>query len=194
MEVILQENYPSLGYVGDRVNVRRGFARNFLIPRGMAVEVGSRNAKLLQHKLSGINAKKAKLKLEAEKLASDLSQVALDFVMKLGTQGKSFGAVTLRDVELALEQKSFKLERRQLRLSEAIKAPGNYELHVKLHSEVSLSLPIKVSAEKAAVSSEERKEKGRGRGRGRSKADQETTAPESEEVQAAADASDSNQD
>lgn len=161
MEVILQENYPSLGYVGDRVKVRRGFARNYLLPRGIAVEAGSSNARLLAHRLSGINSKKAKLKSEAEQLAAQLAEVSLDFVMKLGTHGKSFGAVTLRDIELFLEQKNFKLERKQLRLNEAIKAPGNYVLHVKLHSEVGLDLPVKVTAEKVAPAAGSEQESGR---------------------------------
>lgn len=195
MEVILQENYPSLGYVGDRVKVRRGFARNYLLPRGIAVEAGSSNARLLSHKLSGINAKKAKLKAEAEQLAASLSQVSLDFVMKLGTQGKSFGAVTLRDIEIQLEQKSFKLERKQLRLSEAIKAPGSYILHVKLHSEVSLDLPIKVTAEKPSVQAASQEHKGgRGKRRGKDKAQHDEEAPASQETAVTEDSEQTNQE
>jgi len=181
MEVILKQDFPSLGYVGERVSVRRGYARNYLVPRGIAVEVASHNARLLAHKVAGINAHRARLKKVAEDLASQLSSVKLDFVMKLGTQGKSFGAVTLKDIELALEARGFKLDRRQLRLAEAIKAPGEYEVGVKLHSEVSLSIPVLVTAEKPPVveaaagegkdAQHAGREKGRRRGRSRAHAE-----------------------
>lgn len=151
MDIILTQDYPSLGYVGDRVAVRRGYARNFLIPRGIAVEVASHNARLLAHRLAGINAHKAKLKAEADELAGRLAQAKLEFTMKLGSQGKSFGAVTVRDIELALEAQGFKFERRQVRLSEPIKSAGEFEVQVKLHSEVVVSLPIKVTAEVVAA-------------------------------------------
>lgn len=155
MEVILTTDYPSLGYVGDRVAVRRGYARNFLIPRGIAVETASHNARLLAHRMAGINAHKAKLKAQATELSEKLSRVKLEFTMKIGSQGKSFGAVTVKDIELALEAQGFKFERRQVRLSESIKAAGEYEIQIKLHSEVTVSLPVKVNAEVVNVSAAE---------------------------------------
>ena len=151
MEVILKQDFPALGYVGDRVKVRRGYARNFLIPRGIAAEIGSRHARVIGHLVAGINAHKAKLKTEADELAGRLSGAKLDFTLKIGSQGKSFGSVSLRDIELALEQQGFKIDRRQLRLPEQIKGGGQFSLLVKLHSEVTATLPINVTVERPQV-------------------------------------------
>ena len=102
MEVILREDYISLGYIGDTVRVRRGFARNFLIPRGIAVEATSGNERQVKHKLSAIVAKRIKKKAEAEAYGKVLSQVTVEFTLKVGAKGKSFGSVTSRDVEASL--------------------------------------------------------------------------------------------
>jgi len=185
MEVILKQDYPSLGYVGDKVNVRRGYARNFLIPRGLAVEIGSRNARTLKHLVAGVEAHKAKLKSTAEELAKRLGELKLEFTLKLGAVGKSFGSISLRDVELALEAQGHKLDRRQLKLSEQIKSGGNFNLIVKLHSEVSVNIPIHVSAERAAAPATEEGEEGPrrkrgGKGRGKKAEAGEEAAPEAE--------------
>jgi large subunit ribosomal protein L9 len=186
MDVILQQNFASLGFLGDRVAVKRGYARNYLLPRGIAVEASSSNARQLKHRLNGINAKRLRMKGEAEKLGEQLKAVPLEFTLKLGGQGKSFGAVTSKDIELVLKQAGFELDRRQIRLAEAIKSGGHFEVHVRLHSEVTISLPVTVKAEVAAAAVEadldeagakrERRKGGRGR---KAKAEGEAeTAPE----------------
>jgi large subunit ribosomal protein L9 len=146
MEVILREDYISLGYIGDTVRVSRGFARNFLIPRGFAVEASSQNERALKHKLGAIMAKRIKKKLEAESYAKVLEQVTVEFTLKMGAQGKSFGSVTTRDVEASLKTLGYNIDRRQIRLSETIKGPGLYKVEIKLHSEVAVFVQVRVIA------------------------------------------------
>jgi large subunit ribosomal protein L9 len=161
MEVILKEDYISLGYIGDTVKVRRGFARNFLIPRGIAVEASSGNERQLKHKLSGIISKRIKKKAEAEAFAKVLGQVTVEFTLKVGSKGKSFGAVTTRDIESSLKALGYEVDRRQIRLGETIKGPGVYAVDVKLHSEVTVPVSVKViAAQPVAAPASEGAEKG----------------------------------
>jgi len=171
MEVILQQDYPALGYVGDVVKVKRGYARNFLIPRGVALELSSRNAKLLAHKMAGVQAKKAKLKLQAEELALRLREVSLEFSLTAGQAGKAFGAVSGRDIELELNKKGYAFERRQIRLAQPIKNSGTFKVEIKLHSEVIVPLEIKVQVNKPARVGSDKEPKAGGKGR-RGKNDQ----------------------
>lgn len=167
MEVILREDYISLGYIGDTVRVRRGFARNFLIPRGIAVEATSGNEKQLKHKLSAIVSKRIKRKGEAEAFAKVLSQVTVEFTMKVGAKGKSFGSITTRDVEASLKALGYEVDRRQIRINETIKGPGAYSVDVKLHSEVTVPVQIKVIAVQSTptAAAEGKAEKGKKKGR-----------------------------
>ena len=147
MEVILQENYPSLGYVGDRVTVKRGFARNYLLPRGIAIEVSSQSAKELRHKVEIIEAKKKRLKLDAEQEAEKLAIARLEFTLKVGKGGKAFGSITSRDIETALKAQGFEITRKQIRLAEPIKTVGETKIEVKLHSDVSVPVIVNVEGE-----------------------------------------------
>lgn len=184
MEVILREDYLPLGYVGDTVNVKRGFARNFLIPRGVAIESSSQNEKALKHKLSAIVAKRIKKKAEAEAFGTTLSQIIVEFTIKVGAGGKSFGAITARDVEGALKNLGYAVDRRQIRLLEVIKTPGAHKAEVKLHSEVTVALQIKVmAAQIVAPPAESAEAKGKGKRGSRKKSDEsvEAAAETSEE-------------
>lgn len=146
MEVILREDFMSLGYVGDVVKVRRGYARNYLLPRGIAIEASSANNRALKHQLQGIMSKRMKRKAEAEQFGSVLSQIIVEFTLKLGAQGKSYGAITTRDVEAALKALGYEVDRRQIRLTDTIKAVGLHKAEVKLHSEVTVPVQLKVMA------------------------------------------------
>lgn len=186
MEVILREDYISLGYIGDTVRVRRGFARNYLIPRGIAVEASSENERALTHKLSSIMAKRIKKKAEAEAFGKVLEQVTVEFTLKVGAKGKSFGSVTTRDIETSLKALGYEIDRRQIRLSETIKGPGVYKVEVKLHSEVSVGVQVKVIAAQPPVSAAGAQEKGKKKSK--SKKSEEGESVEGEEaVEAAAD-------
>jgi len=181
MEVILREDYISLGYVGDTVRVRRGFARNFLIPRGIAIEASSDNERQLKHKLSGIIAKRIKKKAEAEEYAKVLGQVTVEFTLKMGAQGKSFGSITGRDVEASLKSLGYQVDRRQIRVNEAIRSPGVYAVEIKLHSEVSVPVTVKViAAQPVAAPASEGAEKGKRSARKKSAKASDVEASEAE--------------
>jgi len=180
MEVILREDYISLGYIGDTVRVRRGFARNYLIPRGIAVEASSQNERALTHKLGSIMAKRIKKKAEAEAFGKVLEQVTVEFTLKVGAKGKSFGSVTTRDIEASLKALGYEIDRRQIRLSETIKGPGVYKVEVKLHSEVTVGVQVKVIAAQAPVSATGAQEKGRKKSK--SKKGEEGESVEGEET------------
>jgi large subunit ribosomal protein L9 len=150
MEVILQENYPALGYVGELVSVKRGYARNYLVPRGIAVEASSGNAKEFKHRLEMINRKRQRLLKSAQEQAKQIDGLILEFTLAVGQHGKSFGSVTIKDIETSLKAKGHQPDRKQIRLLEPIKAPGEYPLEIKLHSELSASITLRVLAEKVA--------------------------------------------
>ncbi len=177
MELILEEDFPMLGFVGDRVVVKNGYARNFLIPRGIASEVSSRKARELEHKLAGINAKKKRLKEEAEKLGTEITGVPFSYTIKLGEQGKSFGSITNRDLQATLEQKGYTVERRQIKLAEPIKAAGTYTVSIQLHSEVAVDCTVTVEAEELKKAP---KEDRKGKKRTRNSEDEELQASEAE--------------
>lgn len=187
MEVILQENYPSLGYVGDRVKVRPGYARNFLVPRGIAVEATSRNAKLLQHRVAAIQAKKLKLKNAAIEFGKKFEGLVLEFTIKLGEQGKSFGAISNKDIDASLKKQGIEIERKQIRIPEAIRTPGDHKAEVKLHAEVIVPLAIKVIQEKSAEKSADSAE-GKKRRKGKEKSEQDAAAEVMSEEAAEAEA------
>jgi large subunit ribosomal protein L9 len=188
MEVILREDFISLGYIGDKVKVRRGFARNFLIPRGLAVEASSANERALQHKLGAIVAKRLKKRAEAEAFGQVLQQVTVELTLKVGGQGKSFGSITAKDIEEALKGLGYAVDRRQIRLAEVIKGVGQYKVDVRLHSEVVIPVQLKVLAAQvvAPVSDEDR-------GKGRKKA-KKAKGAEEEGVEAASDASETSEE
>ena len=151
MDVILRTDFPSLGYVGDKVSVKPGYARNFLIPKGIALDASSRNKKMLAHLLSGINARKIRLKSQADEVKNSLEQISLEFKLKVGETGKAFGSVNVKDILAQLKENSFALERKQIRLLEPLKNVGEFKILVKLHSEVEASVPITILADKTSV-------------------------------------------
>lgn len=172
MEVILQENYPSLGYVGDRVSVKGGFARNFLIPRGLALEASSRNERLLKHKLQHVMAKRLRMRSEAEEFAKKLGSIVLSFTLKMSDGGKSFGAITSKDVEAAFSAAGHPVDRKQIKMTETFRRAGEYSVSVKLHAEVMAQVPVKVAAEVPEVKASRKDGEGeakKGRGRKRAK-------------------------
>lgn len=161
MDIVLQEDYPQLGYVGDRVSVKNGFARNFLIPQGIAIEASSRNAKVLEHMMAAIMVKKAKLKSAAEEFAEELSTLRIEFKLKVGAGNKAFGSITSRDIEAALKAKDLKIEKKQIRLAEPIKTVGETKVEIRLHSEVTTEITVDVKGIKEKKKAEDKDVKGR---------------------------------
>lgn len=132
MEVILRAEVPNLGKSGDIVKVRAGFARNYLIPRGLAVVADRRNKRLLEHEQRIAAAKYEREKRASESLAQRLTQMRLVVRVRAGEEGRLFGSVTNLDLERALAEQGVTVERRQIRLEEPIKALGEYTVPVHL--------------------------------------------------------------
>ena len=147
MQVILKEDVDNLGKMGDTVNVKLGYARNFLFPRSLAVEASAKNLRMLEQVKKEIAAKIAKQKAVAQKIASGLSGVTLTIKAKAGEEGKLFGSVTNMDIEEALKAQGFEVDKRKIVVSEPIKNLGSYTVTVKLPREVTASVTVNVEAE-----------------------------------------------
>ena len=146
-EVILKENIPSLGAEADVVKVRRGFARNFLVPKGKAYEVTPANLK----RLNLLKAKRADREAqelnEAEELARKINKVKLEFTLETGETGKAFGSVTAKDIEdKLLAEADLKVDRHRIRLERPIKESGEIEVPIQVHADVTATLKVEVKA------------------------------------------------
>ncbi len=148
MKVILKKDMSSLGGYGEVVNAARGYARNYLIPRGMAVEATPGNLRQLDSERVAYVKKVSARKHDAEKLASELEAVSLTFERKAGEDDKLFGSVTTHDIEEALKSKGFgSVDRKAITLGEPIKTIGSHVAAVKLYPEVSANIKIEVVKE-----------------------------------------------
>lgn len=147
MKVILKEDVFKLGSLGDEVEVKRGFARNFLIPQGKALPLTRENVKQINHQRSLLAKKRADAIERAQDFAKQLEEIEIIFAMKSGESGKLFGSVTQKHIYDALAEKGIELDRKQLNLSSPIKSLGSHVLAVKLHTEVNADLVVKVVAE-----------------------------------------------
>jgi len=150
MRLILREEVDHLGRRGDVVNVARGYGRNYLLPKRLAMEVTDDNLRLIEKEKKIYDAKIAKEKGAAEELASSLSAVKVSFVRKVHGDGEAlYGSVSPTDVAEALEAKGFSIEKRKIALSEPVKAIGDYTASVKLHPEVTASFAVIVEKDES---------------------------------------------
>ena len=148
MRLILREEVDNLGKRGQIVNVARGYGRNFLLPKKLAMEITDDNLRLIEKEKKIYEARMAKEREEAQAFADTLSSVKLSFKRKVHGEGEElYGSVTSADVAEALEQKGFKVEKRRIQLDEAVKSLGDYAATIKLHPEVSVSIPVTVEKE-----------------------------------------------
>jgi large subunit ribosomal protein L9 len=146
-EVILKENIPGLGAEADVVKVRRGFARNFLVPQGKAYEVTPGNLKRLNLLKTKRAEREARELNEAEELARKINKVKLDFILETGETGKAFGSVTAKDIEdKLLAETEIKVDRHRIRIERPIKESGEIEVPIQLHADVTATLKIEVKA------------------------------------------------
>jgi large subunit ribosomal protein L9 len=147
MKLILREDVENLGKGGDLVDVKPGYGRNFLLPRGLAVVANTKNVRELDHQKTVASAKAAKLKASAEAIAKRLSETPVVLKRKAGEQDKLFGSVTAIDIAEALAARGLQLDRRSIDLAEPIKTVGDFEVPVKLHHDVVGKAKVKVEAE-----------------------------------------------
>src|SRR5258707_2266554 len=144
MEVILREDVERLGSRGDVVKVAAGYARNFLLPKKMAVAATESNKKIVEQERQSHLRKEAKQQTEAEDLGKMLSGVSVTISQKAGENDQLFGSVTAKDVAEALEKKNFTIDRRKIQLDEPIKQLGEHKLPVRLHRNVTAEVTVNV--------------------------------------------------
>jgi large subunit ribosomal protein L9 len=144
MQVILKDDVRHLGDVGDVVNVKSGYARNYLFPRGLAVHADPRQLNRLDHEKRLIEAKVRQTRSAAEGLAEKFKGFALVVKKAAGESGKLFGSVTSMEIEALLNEKGFEIERRQILMKDNIKMLGKSQVDLRLHRDVVIELNIEV--------------------------------------------------
>jgi large subunit ribosomal protein L9 len=147
MEVILREDIEKLGHRGQVVKVAPGYARNFLLPKRLAVTATDANRKIVEQEREAYLRREAKVKSEAEDLGKLMSGVTLTVARKAGEEGHLFGSVTAQDIVDALGAQNFTIERRKIQLDEPIKNTGEYKVPIRLHREVTQEVTVNVVAE-----------------------------------------------
>jgi large subunit ribosomal protein L9 len=147
IDLILRESVPSLGKAGDLVRVKPGYARNFLLPRGLAFEATEGNKKRIAAESKARGARHAAERAEAEALAARLGEVTLDFTAKAGDDGKLFGSVTSSDIAHALEGKGFAVDKRKIELAHPLKELGFHSVAIRLPHDVHAEVKVNVTAE-----------------------------------------------
>lgn len=136
MEVILHESVPNLGEVGDIVNVKDGYARNYLLPRKIAVAASKSNVRELEHQKKVAETKKAQLKIKAEEMAKKLASVSITISKEAGEEDKLFGTITTMEIANALRQEGWTVDKRHIKLQEPVKKIGVFDVSLRLHPEV----------------------------------------------------------
>ena len=147
MKLILTEDVPNLGSLGDTIDVKSGYGRNYLLPKGIALLATGMVSKELQHRIQHLNKlREGKIELAHEQ-AEKLKTVKLEVIRKSGPGGRLFGSVTNRDLKDLLKEKEFDVERRSILLNSPIRNIGLHEFTVRVHSEVSVNMQIKVTGD-----------------------------------------------
>ena len=147
MEIILLEDVAHLGNIGELVSVKPGYARNYLLPRKLAVLASTKNKAKLAHEQRVVSYRLTKAKAESALVAKQLDGLKLTFTRRVGDQDKLFGSVTSHDIADALVEKKFNVERRRIHLPDPIKALGEFKVQVKLRADVNATLNVEVVAE-----------------------------------------------
>jgi large subunit ribosomal protein L9 len=147
MEIILQEDVANLGVIGEVVKVRDGYGRNYLIPRGLAIEANSRNLRVLEHQKRLTAAKKEKDRQSAQGMSDRIAALSLTIQARAGEEDRLFGSVTNIDIEKALTAQGVMIDRRKIMLAEPIKQLGTYTVPVHLSSDVRGNITVNVVRE-----------------------------------------------
>jgi len=146
MKVILQENIEHLGQIGDVVKVAPGYSRNYLLPKGLAIEATEKNAKALEHTKRQLAYKKNKTLESAKNLVARLEALTVELTHQAGEEGKLFGSVTNMEIAAFLKDKGIEIDRKKIVLTEPIKQLGEYSVAIKIHPEIAAALKVKVAA------------------------------------------------
>ena len=149
MEVILKQDVPNVGYANDKINVKPGYARNYLIPKGLAILATETNKKILAENLKQKAFKAEKIKMSAEELAKSLKNITVKIGAKAAESGRIFGSVNALQIAQALkDQFNFDVDRKKIHVDqEHIKELGNYKATINLHKEIQIEINFEVFAE-----------------------------------------------
>jgi len=146
-KILLREDVDDLGTRGEIVRVRAGYARNYLLPRKLAVEATTSNVKQIEGERAALLKKEATERGHAEGQAEKIKSLVLEFKRKSGEQGALYGSVTSMDIAEALKDKGYEIDRHRLHLREPIKRLGEFSVPLRLHREVTIDLQVKVASE-----------------------------------------------
>jgi len=146
-QVLLREDIDNLGARGEIVRVKAGYARNYLLPRKLAVEATTNNVRQIEGERAALVKREAKERSTADAQAEQLRNLTLRFERKIGEAGVLYGSVTSMDIAHALKEQGYEVDRRRIVLREPIKRFGNYEVPLRLHRDVTVDLPVKVLGE-----------------------------------------------
>ena len=147
MELILREDVKSLGKAGEMVRVKPGYARNYLLPQGLAYEATEGNKKRIAAETKARTSRQDAERTEAQRAAAALGQVALTLTGKAGEEGKLFGSITTQDLADALARQGHQIDKRRIELDHPIKTLGHHTVAVRLHPEVHAEVHVSVVAE-----------------------------------------------
>ncbi|MBI4688280.1 MAG: 50S ribosomal protein L9 [Nitrospirae bacterium] len=146
MKVILKEEVKNLGHIGAVVNVKDGYARNYLLPKNLAAEASTKNIKEFEHQKNIILERAKKVRKEAEGLAGKLSGMTISIEAQAGEEDKLFGSVTSMDIAEAMSKQGVEIDKRKIALEEPIKRLGTYTVSVRLFPEVSATINVEVKS------------------------------------------------
>ena len=146
-KVLLREDVDDLGARGEIVRVRAGYARNYLLPRKLAVEATSSNVKAIELERAALLKKEAAARATAEGQGEQIGKLVLEFKRKSGEQGALYGSVTSMDIAEALQERGYEIDRHRIHLREPLKRVGEYSVPVRLHREVTIDLKVRVAPE-----------------------------------------------
>ena len=151
MKLLLKEDVDGLGFCGDEVEVKDGYGRNFLIPKGKALLATPNNLKAFNHQKRVVQGKVTKVIAAAQAVADEIAKVTCLVKKKVGDTGKMFGSVTAQEVADLLKGQGVEVDRRKIQIAEPIKKAGEYKIPVKLHSEVTAEIKLVVEGEQEAT-------------------------------------------
>ena len=147
MQVILKEDIPRLGRMGETVQVAPGYGRNYLIPQGKAIPATSKNLKALEHEQMLIQRKADLVRKDAQGLADRIGGLTLSLARKVIDEDKLYGSVSVSDISQALEEAGIEIERKLIKLNEPIKSLGEFQVPVRVHADVTAELTVQVTKE-----------------------------------------------
>ncbi len=147
MNVVLLETIEGLGTVGQEVKVKDGYARNYLIPKGLALHASDRNLRVFRDRIQARVRSEAKSREHAQVLSEQIASVTLSFTVKTGMEGKLFGSVTSSDIHEALAAKGFEVDRKKIHLPEPIRHVGTHEVDIRLYPGVVARMKVEVTGE-----------------------------------------------